>query len=107
MKLTKLRALAIAAPVVVLLTFGLSTPALAENSADLDLLSSSNRCVHCDLSSADFSGKNLSSTNLSSADLSHSKLSGADLSNANLSKTDDSASAKRGISCNISPSPRF
>ncbi len=66
----------------------MSTPALAENSADLELLLSTSRCIQCDLSSIDFSGKDLSSTNLSSADLSRANLSGANFSNANLSKAD-------------------
>lgn len=49
---------------------------------------STNHCVQCDLSNANFSGQNLSSTNLSSADLSRANLSRGDLSKANLSKAD-------------------
>jgi Pentapeptide repeats (8 copies) len=83
------------------LQFAIVPTAHAYNTADLNQLISTNKCVGCDLSGADLSrrqlanadlqaanlvGAKLTSTNLSGAKLGGANLTGADLTNTNLSQ---------------------
>jgi tetratricopeptide (TPR) repeat protein len=78
------------ASTILLGSFWIATPAIAENFQHLQQLMSTKECTGCDLSGsglvrADLAGARLSGANLTRANLSRANLAGADLSGANLS----------------------
>ena len=76
-------------PVTLLLTFGLITPAIAENPDHLQQLLDTRACANCDLVNADLRqthliGADLRNADLTGANLTEANLEGADLTGANL-----------------------
>ena len=77
------------AATVLLLGFGVTTPAYSQNSNDLKQLLETRFCQGCDLRGANLSGAHLigvdlRDANLAGANLAHANLEGADLKGANL-----------------------
>jgi Pentapeptide repeats (8 copies) len=84
-------------PALILINIGIASVAAAYNPADLKTLTATNKCVGCDLSGANLSGKqfvnadlqaaNLVGANLTGTNLTSAKLGGANLTGANFTKT--------------------